>query len=161
LDTRPDEFDAMKSGPLKAAPQVSDEKLNNAHYQTILHGDAKVANFCFAKDMNLVAAVDFQYVGGGCGMKDLAYLIGSCLSEADCEHWEGEILFYYFKELKLALELNNKSVNFAELEQEWRSLFSYAWTDFSRFLEGWLPTHQKLNNYTKKMELVVLGKLEL
>jgi Ser/Thr protein kinase RdoA (MazF antagonist) len=62
---------------VKAA--VIDQVLNNCSYQTIVHGDAKLANFCFSKE-GAVSAVDFQYVGGGCGMKDVAYFLGSCLT---------------------------------------------------------------------------------
>jgi len=40
-----------------------------------VHGDAKLANFCFSRDGKKVAAVDFQYVDGGCGMKDLSRII--------------------------------------------------------------------------------------
>ena len=80
LATRPDELQEMNSGPLKDAAYQIDSILNNCKYKTIAHGDAKVANFCFSKDLNSVAAVDFQYVGGGCGMKDLIYLLGSCLT---------------------------------------------------------------------------------
>jgi thiamine kinase-like enzyme len=67
---------------LKEAAPVIDEKLNTCAYKTFVHGDAKLANFCFAPD-GQVAGVDFQYVGGGCGMKDVAYFIGSCLNEKD------------------------------------------------------------------------------
>ena len=51
-----------------------------------------------------VAAVDFQYVGGGCGIKDVAYFIGSCLYEEDCERYEEGLLDWYFSQLKEALD---------------------------------------------------------
>ena len=81
LETRPDELKTLDDKILKNAASLIDLKLNNARYQTFVHGDAKLANFCFSNDKKDVAAVDFQYVGGGCGMKDVAYFIGSCLYE--------------------------------------------------------------------------------
>ena len=92
LSTRPDELKAMQHSKLKDAAKSIDEQLNNCKYKTLIHGDAKVANFCFADDMSSVAAVDFQYVGGGCGMKDVAYFLGSCLSSSECENYEKELL---------------------------------------------------------------------
>ena len=150
LDTRPDEFKAMQDGELKRKAELIANCLKHAKFKTILHGDAKVANFCFNKDLTEVAAVDFQYVGGGCGMKDLAYFTGSCLTEQECDQYETEILDFYFSELKTALQLSEKAINVEALEQEWRALYPFAWADFSRFLLGWSPTHQKLNNYALK-----------
>ena len=49
----------------------------------LAHGDAKVANFCFTNDQHAVAAVDFQYVGGGIGTQDVIYFLGSFCSEAE------------------------------------------------------------------------------
>ncbi|MCB9359849.1 MAG: DUF1679 domain-containing protein [Flavobacteriales bacterium] len=151
LATRPDELAAMENGKLKAIAHLIDEKLNNCKFQTIVHGDAKVANFCFSKDLMQVAAVDFQYVGGGCGIKDVIYLMGSCLTDNECEKYESELLDFYFKELNQALQKNNSSVNFTELEKEWRFLYPIAWTDFTRFLLGWMPTHHKLNQYSYRL----------
>lgn len=161
LNTRPDEFDAMDDRELKHAATQIDELLNNCKYQTLVHGDAKVANFCFSKDVQQVAAVDFQYVGGGCGIKDVAYLLGSCLTELECELHENELLDYYFKELKIALDKAGNKFNFSELKNEWTCLYPIACTDFTRFLMGWMPTHQKLNEYSKKQvekALKLIGK---
>lgn len=151
LATRPDELAAMNDNELKVAAWKIDELLNNCKYQTFVHGDAKVANFCFSNDLKNVAVVDFQYVGGGCGIKDVVYLLGSCLTELECEIHENELLDYYFEELELALDKNGNQLNFKELKDEWAGLYAFAWTDFTRFLMGWMPTHQKVNDYSKKL----------
>lgn len=85
LATRPDELNALNDVALKKAATLIDKKLSDCTYQSIVHGDAKLANFCFSQSGERVAAVDFQYVGGGCGMKDVAYFIGSCLNEQQCQ----------------------------------------------------------------------------
>jgi hypothetical protein len=157
LSTRPDEWDAMEDSLLKQSASLLDDRLNNACFNTIVHGDAKSDNFCFSELGGTVAAVDFQYVGGGCGMKDVAYFMGSCMDEKDCERDEQRYLNYYFKELKRALERYDKQLNFLDLEQEWRELFPIAWTDFYRFLQGWMPTHSKINSYTKRLAEDVLS----
>ena len=156
LETRPDELNEMKNGDLKKYAAKIDQKLNSCKYLSIVHGDAKVANFCFSKDYRNVAAVDFQYVGGGCGMKDVAYFLGSCLDEYECERGESKYLDFYFSELKKAVA---PSINFSELEEEWREMYSWAWTDFYRFLLGWMPTHYKIHGYTKKLSQKVLRSL--
>ena len=47
LDTRPDELDVMEDFELKQAATRIDQKLSSSPYQTFVHGDAKLANFCF------------------------------------------------------------------------------------------------------------------
>ncbi len=84
LETRPDELEALTDLSLKRAASAIDRRLRDSPYQSLVHGDAKLENFCFSPDGRQVAAVDFQYVGGGCGMKDVAYFIGSCLAEEEC-----------------------------------------------------------------------------
>ena len=90
---------------------------------------------------NKVSAVDFQYVGGGCGIKDLTYFLGSCLKDNEIKSNEKKIFDYYFKELELSLELNRKEIDFKNIREEWTHLYSYAWADFHRFLTGWRPGH--------------------
>ena len=159
LDTRPDEFAVLDDIDLKNAAAQIDERLRTARYQSFVHGDAKLANFCFSKDGTKVAAVDFQYVGGGCGMKDIVYFIGSCLHDADCERYEVELLDFYFAELRKALMLRNSSIDPNDLEQEWRELYPIAWTDFHRFLKGWSPGHWKINSYSERLAHDVITKL--
>jgi hypothetical protein len=159
LATRQDEFNAMNDGDLKHAATKIDELLNNSKYRTIVHGDAKVANFCFNDKENKVAAVDFQYVGGGCGIKDVAYLLGSCLTGIECEQHEKELLNYYFSELESTLVNIGNELKFNELKSDWTNLYVFAWADFTRFLMGWMPTHQKVNSYSEKLVLAALSKL--
>lgn len=91
--------------------QRLDRELREVRYWTILHGDAKEENFLAA------GAVDFQYAGRGCGMKDVAYL----LHGHDDRH-----LDTYFRYLANP-----------EVEREWRPLYPVAQQDFARFLVGW------------------------
>lgn len=149
LATRPDELAAMAPGELKDAAVRLDQVLNNAQYQTLVHGDAKVANFCFRDDVPAVAAVDFQYVGGGCGMKDVAYLLGSCLDESECQRYESSLLDVYFSTLTQSVAQLNVAVDSVALEHEWRRLFPMAWADFHRFILGWMPEHKKNNAYSE------------
>lgn len=153
LDTRPQELEALSDLSLKKAAHLIDRKLDSCHYLTLVHGDAKLANFCFSKEGS-VAAVDFQYVGGGCGMKDVAYFIGSCLPEKACEELEEKILHTYF--LALATALGEKN---GALEKEWREMYRYAWADFHRFLKGWSPDHWKINSYSERITKEVTNKL--
>jgi hypothetical protein len=159
LDTRPDELAAMQAGDLKQAAAALDQVLNQAPFQTLVHGDAKLANFCFSDDGREVAAVDFQYVGGGCGMKDLAYFISSCLDEDDCEQWEEVLLDRYFSALQQALACYQPDIDAARVEAAWRPLYAVAWTDFYRFLKGWSPGHWKIHRYSERLAHEVVAGL--
>jgi len=150
LKTRPQELAKLNDQSLKEAATIINETLNKCKYKTFVHGDAKLANFCFTKD-GKVAGVDFQYVGGGCGMKDVAYFIGSCLNEKECERLEDQILDTYFEFLQSELKEKNKA-----LENEWRSLYRVAWADFHRFLKGWSPGHWKINSYSERVTSAVI-----
>ena len=163
LDTRPDELKALDDSYLKAAAGKIDQKLKACRFQTFVHGDAKLANFCFSRNGKNVAAVDFQYIGGGCGMKDLAYFVGSCLYEEQCQQMEQQILDYYFQCLHHAIQHRKEQVNaegvFNELETEWRGMYHIAWTDFHRFIKGWSPGHWKINSYSEKIAQKVISQL--
>ncbi|MEM6259729.1 MAG: phosphotransferase [Planctomycetota bacterium] len=158
LGTRPDEYDALPDGPLKHSAQQIDHALDASPYRTLVHGDAKPANFCFSAD-NRVAAVDFQYVGGGCGMKDLAYLVGGCLDSDACFESEAHVLATYFAALKQALHKRGSAADTKQLESDWRRLYPCAWADFERFLQGWSPGHWKISTYSRHMTEQALESL--
>ena len=79
--------------------------------------------------MSAVAAVDFQYVGGGCGIKDVAYLLHGAGGGV-----EERGLATYFTSLRETLA---EVVDGDALEREWRDLYPLACEDFRRFLAGW------------------------
>jgi len=89
-----------------------DRALREAKFQTIVHGDAKPENFLGD------AAVDFQYVGGGPGIVDVAYLLWR-------ERDEERLLRDYLSKLP------------REIAKEWGALYDTARDDFRRFLDGW------------------------
>ena len=153
LSTRPQELEALSDQVLKDAAPFIDEKLRNCEFKTFVHGDAKLANFCFGTH-GQVAGLDFQYVGGGCGMKDVAYFVGSCLSDTECERLESDILDQYFRFFHKEFDLPNMA-----LEAEWRSLYRVAWADFHRFLKGWSPGHWKINSYSERVTQEVINHL--
>ena len=159
LSTRPEELDELTDQKLKTAAAAIDRRLKDSPFQTLVHGDAKLANFCFSADEGCVAAVDFQYVGGGCGMKDVAYFISSCLNEDESERQEQALLDYYFQTLGSALKQSGNDIDFVALEADWRALYPVAWTDFYRFLQGWCPGHWKIHRYSERLAREILEQL--
>lgn len=155
LDTRQDEFAAMQNGALKEAAHRIDAALQNCQYRTLVHGDAKVANFCFDSATPSVAAVDFQYVGLGCGIKDVAYFMGSCLSADQCARHESQLLQDYFLEMGRCIPKSTMQ----PLEMEWREMYPVAWADFHRFLQGWMPGHAKIDHYMKQQTQLALDRI--
>lgn len=160
LATRPEELEALDDLALKQAAAAIDQLLARCRFRTLVHGDAKLANFCFHNDAAAVAAVDFQYVGGGCGMQDVAYFVSSCLCENECERQEESLLDSYFAALRMAVCHRISGAEFAALEQEWRALYPVAWTDFFRFLQGWSPSHWKIHRYSQRLTREVLASLK-
>jgi len=158
LATRPDELGRLSAGELRRAALRIDERLNAARFRSLVHGDAKLENFCFSRSGQRVAAVDFQYVGGGVGVKDVAYLLSSCLSPAECGDQIPGYLELYFDALRSALGAQSSPLgsDAAALEDEWRALFPWAWSDFYRFLLGWAPAYASGDAYSQKQLQLVL-----
>lgn len=149
--TRQDEWHTMPNTELKHQAQAIDEALAQAQFQTLVHGDAKLANFCFSLDKAHAAAVDFQYVGQGTGVKDLAYLAGSAFTSQQLEAYHTQILDEYIAQVKAALKYYGKQIETDKWERETKQLYPLAWADFYRFLLGWNPKSWKICDYMKTM----------
>ena len=168
LATREDEFHAMPDGALKQNAVAIATTLSDANYQTLVHGDAKVANFCFNEDFSGCAAVDFQYVGYGVGVKDVAYFLGSALSTQAHVANRGELLNTYFHFLNDALHARLthgnsppafKQDDIDRIIREWRYLYPFACADFYRFLAGWSPEHWKIDEELQYQTEIALSSL--
>ena len=157
LATRTHECDAITDAALRAAALRIDAALTSARYPTILHGDPKEANFCFSRDGTAVAAVDFQYAGPGCAMKDVAYLLYGRADEP-ADGIARDHLDTYFRHLRVALARRGDAVDAAAIEAEWRALYPIARLDFCRFLAGWRPSLWRRDDRGQRF---VREKLEL
>lgn len=152
LDTRQEEWQAMEEGTLKDQAGALAQALDSARFKCLVHGDAKVANFCFAEHGKEVAAVDFQYLGAGVGVQDLVYLLGSALAESNLQQELSYLQEHYFQELARAIMAQGENQAFAQqVVDEWQSLFTIAWADFHRFIMGWCPDHGKNTAFSRQL----------
>lgn len=149
LATRQNELAAMPDNDFKRYAHNIDKVLSRAKFQTLVHGDAKFENLCFHHNAQKVAAVDFQYIGCGSGVKDLAYLVGSCLNESQLYQFDDLVVNEYLIHLKSALSHYQITLDFDALANETQQLYSVAWADFYRFLLGWNPQSWKICDYMK------------
>ena len=147
----------MPRGPLRDAAKELDRRLAKTRFRTIVHGDAKPDNFCFGRPGE-IAVVDFQYVGGGCGMRDLAYLADCVFDVAITDAAIASVLDEYFEVFRAALAPDRAS-QADQIEAEWRTLFPVAWLDFQRFLQGWSSAYAHPSATLQKRIALELGRL--
>jgi hypothetical protein len=126
LATRQEELARMQDTRLRARASELDAALSSATYMALVHGDAKPSNFLGSRSQ-AVAAVDFQYVGAGVGVKDVAYLL-----DGEPERDESAYLEGYLEALADFVGPRGPDV-----AREWRALYPLAKDDFRRFLDGW------------------------
>lgn len=146
LETRREEFRRTPDGVLKNMAQSLHHQLKGTRFLTLVHGDAKTTNFCWNDDGE-AAAVDFQYVGGGCGIRDVALFLDRAVGRERLQREEEHWLRHYFERLRAALREDGHSALASELVQEWNDLYPVAWTDYARFRQGWGPA-KELDFYT-------------
>lgn len=154
LATRKEELSKMTDTRLKNAAAALDEAINGATYKTIIHGDAKTDNFCFSDDE--AVAIDFQYAGLGCGMKDVMCLFDSSLSPFEAAVRVPALLDGYFQELSACLARTDQAEHAASIEHEWRALYPVAWADYYRFLDGWALGRYPPQGYVDEMTQVAV-----
>ncbi|MBQ4835052.1 phosphotransferase [Pseudoalteromonas luteoviolacea] len=157
LKTRPDEFEKMPASSLKSAAHAINEKLDAVTFKTLIHGDAKLANFAF-NDTSVIG-YDFQHTGIGLGLSDVMLLFTTVLDSEQLSSCASNLLDIYFTELREQIKNQNVTIEVDLLENEWRESWCFIWADFHRFLAGWKPEHPKINQYMKTQTQLALSKL--
>ncbi|KAE8248740.1 hypothetical protein A4X13_0g5495 [Tilletia indica] len=122
--------------------------------QTLIHGDVKSANLAFSQDGHRAAAYDFQFVGRGVGVTDLAKFLTTSVSAATMNK-EGEdtLLRYYHDQFISAVKaepepLWTRTGDTTSLLESRRAASEYSFEDFlvhwdlavlswQRFQAGW------------------------
>ncbi len=149
LETRHQEWQAMPDGLLKEKASEFDQRLRSARFQTLIHGDAKPPNFCW-NPSGQAAAVDFQYVGKGCGIRDVALFLDRSLGRERCLTEASDWLETYFSLVRELLPEGD------EVEKEWRALFPVAWVDYCRYSLGW-GSLSNLDPFSQRQLELALG----
>lgn len=107
-------------------------------HRTLLHGDAKSANFMFSSDCSACAAYDFQYCGEGFGVRDVAYLIASSVDEDVVEQQEQQLLRHYHAKLQRCLQEHGKADAAKRYTFEVMAAHhELCLLDYVRFMAGW------------------------
>lgn len=160
LDTRHEELEAMEPEwrELQRAAQKISDALEESKFSTLVHGDFKGANICFNESNAApkAAAYDFQYCGGGDGMKDVAYLLCSTVQGKVVQLHEEELLQHYHSEL--IAQLPPQAAEEYSIEIMKRRL-DLAICDFVRFMAGWgwwgntNWAAQRCRDYLKKLKV--------
>lgn len=146
LETRLDELECMPSewDHLKRAAYAIDSRMKNksgrCKHQTLCHGDFKSANLLFsssnAKEYEC-ATVDFQYTGGGYGLKDVVMLfVSSVQTRLLSGNGERDLLQFYFDTLcqnldHLGIDKSGYTVEDVMIQYE------LCLVDYVRFMAGW------------------------
>ena len=153
LATRQQELAGMDdSSFLKRRAAEFDAKLReDDSIMSLVHGDAKLANFCFSSDLQSVAGLDFQYVGRGCGVQEVVYLVANGVKDEKLAlEWSDSIFDEYFS------ALISNSVDQDKVERM-RALVPFAAADYLRFLRGWAP-HRGAQPFLEKLVAPILTK---
>jgi hypothetical protein len=143
VSTRLEELPRIEDPAIREAAPAIDARLRASSFRTIVHGDAKVPNFCFGDGG--VAAVDFQYVGAGCAMSDVAYLICG----DDDEERKLERYFAHLTALGGA----------PELEREGRAIYPFAAADYYRWYAGWAPARWREERHGQRVLADAIARL--
>ncbi|KAI9175307.1 hypothetical protein H9P43_006668 [Blastocladiella emersonii ATCC 22665] len=133
LATRPAEHARALRSPVHAWLAAKADKWDKYLEETsvaLVHGDAKCANVLFSSSVSECAFVDFQYVGRGNPMSDVAKLLATSV-EVEGTQLEGWVRDVYYPALVAAKP--DVGVT-ADMVCEWAEV---AMLDWARFAAGW------------------------
>ena len=121
----------------------ADGSRTRAH-RALLHSDAKSVNLGVSRGSRAggkpcrCAAYDYQYVGEGLGVRDVAYLMASSLEPGLAGDLEQSLLQHYHSSLCAALQRRGKGAAADAYPFEvCQAQFELCIADYARFLAGW------------------------
>lgn len=141
LDTRRDEF-SDTTGYAYVCAFAEDVaarlKRRDVSGVTLVHGDCKSANVVFERAGERCALYDFQYVGVGFGVQDVAYFVATSVQGRRLAEEGGEeaLLRLYYGEVVAALARRgvvDAGYTWEVLVEQWE----WALVDWMRFMAGW------------------------
>ena len=137
IDARHDPWGQLGLHASSDLPAAVDWCLNNPPDRTrlsLIHGDVKAANMAFSRDTSHMAMYDFQYVGLGLGVQDLAKFLTTSIPSRYLNSADGEqqLLKTYHAALVQRLP-RGYAYEMDELMRDWE-LALVSWV---RFLAGW------------------------
>ena len=140
LDSRTEELKAIDVDwiELKYLAKDIHDALRDSKYRTIIHGDAKAANFLFfqgegEQGINRIAGYDFQYCGFGDAMRDVAYFLSCSIKPGVLYTHERNLLQFYHSQLVAKLtEEQAHGYSFDELQNS----YELCLVDLARFMAG-------------------------
>eukprot|EP00890_Picochlorum_soloecismus_P006737 jgi/Picsp_1/889/NSC_04376-R1_conserved domain len=140
LDSRSEEFKAIDVDwiELKYLAKDIHDALRGSKYRTIIHGDAKAANFFFiqrerGQDVDRIAGYDFQYCGFGDAMRDVAYFLSCSIKPGVLYAHERNLLEYYHSQL--VANLTEEQAHGYSLDALQNS-YKLCLVDLARFMAG-------------------------
>jgi hypothetical protein len=109
------------------------EAIKNSKSRTIIHGDAKASNFFFFKEDSRIAGFDFQYVGFGDPMRDVAYLLCCSIKQNLVDKHQDDLLWHYHSELSACLmDAGHDAYDMEQMKES----FELCVVDLARFMSG-------------------------
>jgi Ser/Thr protein kinase RdoA (MazF antagonist) len=109
------------------------ELVRRLPHRTIVHGDAKAANFFWFKDDSTIGGYDLQYCGMASPMRDIAYMLGCSMQEHLIEEYEETLLRHYHTQLMSHLSTEHAADFTFEVMQ---SAYDLCVCDLVRFMCG-------------------------
>lgn len=150
LDTRREELQCIGSewAELRQVAEEIDAQLrgrenksdtSTGQFRTLIHGDSKAANILFGPvktgdEPPECALYDFQYCGGGYGVKDVVYLLVSSVDARVLQKEEQSLLVYYYEYLVKELKPEQRTAYTLDIMKQHYQL---ALLDYVRFMAGW------------------------
>lgn len=142
LGTRRGELDQLdqawvERGLDQRTAEIIHDTIRKTRFRTVIHGDAKSANFFFFDGDDTgplqIGGYDFQYCGMATPLRDVAYFLCCSMKQHHVSKYEDELLLHYYTELCAVLCAEDAEEYSL---QELRTMYDLCVVDLARFMAG-------------------------